>query len=521
MREGVPMPLNLLTWVLALSPVLIVLILMMGFHWGGARAGAAAWLTALVVAAAFFGAGPRLIAYTQAKAVLLSLDVLYIIWTALLLYHISDEAGAIGRIGAALTRLTADRTLLALLVGWMFASFIQGMGGFGVPVAVAAPLLVGLGYSPLQSVLIACVGHGWAVNFGSLATSFQTLIAVTGLPGEVMAPAAALLLGLACFVCGALVAFISGGGKGLLRALPVILVAGALMAAGQYALATNRLWNLGATGGSLLGLAAGILLFRLPFYRAAPAPTGPPVTLRGVLMDFSAYGILVVLAFGANLVEPLGNLLDAVVLTLPFPELSTRLGWVNPAEMGRAISVFGHPGAILTYASLIAFFFYQRAGFYRPGAFRRILGKVARGAVPSSLAILALVGMSVIMSNSGMTNLLAEGLSRSFGPAVYPVVATLIGALGAFITGSNNNSNVLFGLLQMRTAELLGLKVTSVLGAQTAGGSLGSVMAPAKVIVGTSTVGLSGQEGRVIAAVIRYTLIPILFVAVVAALFLR
>ena len=118
---------------------------------------------------------------------LLSLDVMYIIWTALLLFHTASEAGAIQDIGQALTRLTASRTLQGLLVGWLFVSFLQGMGGFGVPVAVTAPLLVGLGFNPIQAVLIACIGHGWAVNFGSLATSFQTMIAVTGLPGELLA----------------------------------------------------------------------------------------------------------------------------------------------------------------------------------------------------------------------------------------------------------------------------------------------------------------------------------------------
>ena len=515
------MDLNIFTWLLALSPVLIVLILMMGFKWGGARAGAFAWFAAVLVAVLFFGATPRLVGYAQAKAVLLSLDVMYIIWTALLLFHISDEAGAIGRIGQALTRLTGDRVMLALLVGWIFASFIQGMGGFGVPVAVAAPLMVGIGFTPLQAVVIACVGHGWAVNFGSLATSFQTLMAVTGLPGELLAPDAALFLGLACYFCGSVVAFIVGGWRGVARSLPVVLVVGTLMAAGQYLLATGGLWNLGATGGALIGLIAAMFLFRLPAFRPrqqAASANDPPLNARAVLIDFSAYAILVVLAFAANLIPWVGNLLDTVTLRLQFPQVETTLGWVTAAESGRAISVFGHPGAILTYASLIAYFLYSRAGYYKPGALKRILIKMTRGAVTSSLAILALVGMSVVMSNSGMTNLLAEGLSASFGPSVYPVVATFIGALGAFITGSNNNSNVLFGQLQMRTAELMGLNIPEVLGVQTAGGSIGSVMAPAKVIVGTSTVGLSGKEGAVIARVIKFCAVPLAAVALFAVL---
>ncbi|HBA92365.1 MAG TPA: L-lactate permease, partial [Anaerolineaceae bacterium] len=180
------MQLTFFTWILAFLPVLTVLALMLGLRWGGSRAGAVGWFTALIVAAVFFGAGPQLLTYAQVKAVLLSLDVLYIIWTALLLFHTAAEAGALTSIGRALTALTPDRMMQGLLLGWLFASFLQGMGGFGVPVAVAAPLLVSLGFSPIPAVVMALVGHGWAVNFGSLATSFQTLLAVTNLPGELL-----------------------------------------------------------------------------------------------------------------------------------------------------------------------------------------------------------------------------------------------------------------------------------------------------------------------------------------------
>jgi len=124
-----------------------------------------------------------------------------------------------------------------------------------------------------------------------------------------------------------------------------------------------------------------------------------------------------------------------------------------------------------------------------------------------------MVGMAVVMTHAGMTNLLAQGLSLAFGP-VYPVVSPFIGALGAFITGSNNNSNVLFAELQRNTAQLLKLPVPLILGSQTAGGSLGSIMAPAKVIVGCSTVGLAHEEGRVVGKVIAYGLLPVVVVAV-------
>lgn len=522
------MPLNLTNWILALLPVLAVLILMLGLRWGGSRAGAVSWFVGLIVAAAFFGAGWRLLAYAQVKAVLLSLDVLYIIWTALLLFHVAAEAGALVSIGRALTALTPDRMMQGLLLGWVFASFLQGMGGFGVPVAVAAPLLVSLGFSPVTAVVMACVGHGWAVNFGSLATSFQTLMAVTGLPGEMLAHDSAVLLGIACYFSGALVAYLADGWKGLLRGLPAVLIIGTVMSVTQYLLVTNGVWTLGATGGAMAGMVAGLGLARLPFYRR-PRQTqdGQPQILqhngkepKSLGLAVSAYIILVVLAFAINLIPPVTELMSSVQLTLDFPELSTSKGWVTPAESGRPIDLFGHPGAILMYSSLLAYAIYKKSGSYDPGAEKRILSKVARGAVNSSLGILAMVGMAVVMTHSGMTNLLAQGLSLAFG-GVYPLISPFIGALGAFITGSNNNSNVLFAVLQMDTADYLGLSVPLILGAQTAGGSLGSIMAPAKVIVGCSTVGLSREEGRVVGKVIAYGIIPVIVVAAATMLMVR
>lgn len=513
------MHLTIWNWLLAVLPVVVVLVLMVTFKWGGSKAGAAGWFASIAVAILFFGAGLKLVAYAQIKSLLLSLDVMYIIWMALLLFHVADEAGAVNVIGQSLPRLTSDRVMQGLLLGWIFASFLQGMGGFGVPVAIVAPLLVGLGFSPVQSVIMAALGHGWAVNFGSLATSFQSLLAVTGLPGEMLAPAAAVVLGIASFGCGMLVAYVGAGWKGLWHSLPAVLLLGTSMSIVQYFLVTNGMWTLGATGAGLVGLIVGVLITRLPFYHGNAMESNAKETKTNgrpsLLISISAYLFLIVLTFITKLVPAVGDFLGQVQIVLKFPEITTALGWVTPPEVGRKLNVFGHPGAVLLYTSLIAYFVYARAGYYKPGAPARILKKMGRSAVKSSLGILAMVGMALMMSHSGMTYILAQGLSESFGQTLYPVVAPFIGALGAFITGSNNNSNVLFGVLQMNTAQLLGLSTTLILAAQTAGGSLGSIMAPAKVIVGCSTVGLNDREGEVIGRMLIYGVLLLLLVSAV------
>ncbi len=270
------MQLTLINWLLALLPIITVLILMLGFRWGGSKAGAVAWLVAILVAALRFGAGAKLIAYSQGKGLLLTLDVLYIIWTALLLFHTANEAGAVQVIGDRLPALTGNRVMQALLLSWLFVSFLQGMGGFGVPVAVAAPLLVGIGFTPMQSVVMASIGHAWAVTFGSLGTSFATLMATTGLPYKVLAPDAALLLGFSSLTCGMVVAHVTDGWRGIWRGLPALLIISPVMAVVQYLLATNGMWALGATGAGLVGLVVGVGVTRLPIYRNK-RPVGDPL----------------------------------------------------------------------------------------------------------------------------------------------------------------------------------------------------------------------------------------------------
>ena len=506
---------------MAFLPVLVVVLLMLIFRWGGSRAGGMGWLTALLISVLFFGARFELLAVAQIKAVLLSLDVLYIIWPALLLFNIAREAGAIRMISYALPGLTRDRVMQSLLIGWLMASFLQGMGGFGVPVAVVAPLLVGLGFAPIQSVAMASFGHGWAVTFGSLATSFQSLMAVTGLPGESLAPLTALLMGIACFPSGLLVALIGSGWKGLRRALVPVTLISITLGVVQYLLATNGLWTLGATGASIAGLLVMIVWLRLTIGHQegdgkSTIEMNPEDTGKNLWFSLFAYGLLVVMAFTVNLVQPLKTFLSQVSFTLAFPETITTYGWVTPAGGGRVINIFNHPGAVLLYTCTFAYVFYRALGYIKKGSLIQIFKRVVKSGLDSSLGILTMVGVASLMLHSGMTYLLAEGLSVSVSRQFYPAVAPFIGALGAFITGSNNNSNVLFAVLQQNTAELMNLSVPLILAAQTAGGALGSVLAPAKVIVGCSTVGLSGKEGAVMRKMLYYGALTIGSVALTA-----
>jgi len=439
-------------FILAISPILVILLLMVGFRWGASRAG---------------GAGYFLI-----------LDVLLIIWTAFLLFRVVDEAGGIKILSKSLPYLTADKGMQALIIGWIFASFLQGVGGFGVPVAVIAPILVGLGFTPLSAVIIPSLGHSWAVTFGSLGASFNAMMAATGLDWQVLASPAAIFLGIIGICVGFAAAYAAGGWKTIRRLALPILIIGLVMSTAQYLTVTMGLWSIGGLIGGTAGLLIGI---PLAWVYKGKTNTSGKLDWKSLLISLAGYGVLVVV----------------------------------PAGPGRQITIFRHAGMILLVSSAAAYLIFKSAGWYKTGALSRILGSTGKRVISSSVGITSIVMMAVIMQHAGMTDTLARGFSSSLG-WFYPALSPWIGALGAVMTGSNANSNLIFSLLQLRTAELLGLPAAIILAVQTTGGALGSVVAPTKIIVGASTAGLEGQEGDILRKLLPVICVLLLIVSIMA-----
>ena len=514
------MPTDPLSVLLAAAPPLTVLVLMTGLRMGGAKAGPAGWLVALLVAIVCFGAGGELLLYAHLRALVLTLDVVLIVWTALALYQVVRAAGALDVISHWFRGLTGD-----LLLGWVFASFLQGVGGFGVPVAVTAPLLVGIGLAPLPAVIVPFIGHSWAVTYGSLGSSFIALTGATGQPAALLAPPTSILLGLAAPVCGALAAYAAAGLRGLWRALPPLLVIGAVMALVQYAMSVIDLWNIASACAGLAGLATGLLLTRGRRWRGTGAADtagqkqGPALPLA-----IAPYVILIVLAVALIGVQPVKAALGQLRLSLQIPQLETSLGWVTPAtdEAGVGIPLLVHGASVLLYSTLLAYWLYRRRGWLERGAARQVLQGVRRQGLRPAIGILAMVAMATVMQYAGMTRALAEWLSQAVAPDWYALVGTLIGALGSFMTGSNTNSNAVFAGLQLDSAQLMGLSVSLVLALQTSAGAIASMMAPAKILVGASTVGIGqGDEGRVLRSLLLYGSLILGVMALIAWLLLR
>lgn len=488
---------NILLILLAALPLAVVLYLMIGRNWSGSQAGPMGWLTAVLVALFVFGGNVSLLFVSVGKAVLLSLYVLYIIWMALLLYHVVNDAGAIQAIGQELPNLASDKAVQALLLAWVFGSFLQGASGFGVPAAVVAPLLVGLGFRPTVAVVAALVGHSWAISFGSLGSSFFTLIAASGMDGEVLAGPSAVFLGIACLACGVAVLWATNQWVAIRQQGLLMLFIGVIMVVTQYILAEVGLWSLAAFGAGLVGLIAIITLLNFTQKREIGS-----LNWRNLGWAFFPYAIMTVIIVGGQLV--FSEQLDVVLLNYNFPEIVTSRGYVTPAGAGRSISIFGHAGALLFYSAVVAFIWYKTQGVLPTGKAvydgREIIRKTVKGSRSSTISVITLVAMAITMEHAGMTRLLAETLSNT--GIFFPFLSPFIGALGAFMTGSNTNSNVVFAGLQQQTAVALNLLIPYILAAQNAGGAMGSMFAPAKVIVGCSTV-----EGADDAAVLKLAIV--------------
>ncbi len=199
------------SFALASAPILTLIVLMLGLLWSRSRAGLAGLLAAMAVAWVRFGAGGEVLLAALVRGSLASLPVLYIIIPAILLFHVAEAAGGIRNIGWSVWEMTQNHILQLMILAFGFTSFLQGVVGFGIPVAVVAPLLVGIGYPPVEAVAAALIGHAWAVSMGDMASSFQALLTVTELPPNEPAVLIASLLGLSGLAAAVSIAHLHAG----------------------------------------------------------------------------------------------------------------------------------------------------------------------------------------------------------------------------------------------------------------------------------------------------------------------
>ena len=499
---------------LAALPLVLILILMVAFRWSGAKAGTVGWVTAIIVAVLRFAATPEFLLWAQIQGFFRAVYVLYIIWGALFFFRITEATGTLDAMSAMLQQISPGQTLQVLLLAWAFASFLQGVGGFGVPVAVVAPIMVSIGFAPLEAVIMPSLGHAWAVSFGSLGASYEALKAASNLEGAVIAPNMALALGVVCFLVGFLVLWVAGKTRALREGLWPMLSMALVMSVVQYVSVRAGLFNIPAMLGSLAGLLVGIAWALLRKGQPSIRKAETPWTQN--LPHVAPYLLLLIIIFAANFIGPLRTILDSVRIQFTVPQITLTNGSLLAMDKTKAISLFGHPGALLFYTGAFTLLLAKIQGTLPAGSGQKIRAGMMRSGIKSTLGILAMVGMATTMENAGMVTQLSQAMADLSG-RLFPLISPFIGALGAFMTGSNTNSNVIFGAFQQQVAQALGYAVPLILAIHNAGAAVGSIFAPAKIIVGCSTVGLSSGEGEVLRRTARYSLI-ILGVLAVGAL---
>lgn len=483
------------TAMLAATPIAAILGLMLGLRWSAARAGAAALALAAVLAVGVFGFGApgssgagalQPLAGVVAEGGFLTLTILWILWPALALHRLQQTRGAIDTLRTSLTRLTGSTALQALLVGWLMALFFEGAAGFGTPVALAAPLLVGLGFAPVPAVVLALLGHAVGVSFGALGTPVLAQVALTGLDGLQIAWRTALLHTL---LGGVMMAFfvhtLAANGHRPGWRWAALAAAGFLVP--SMALAALLGPELATLGGALAGGALFIAVLRRQPVAAVVSPHGggPSDATSGLAHALAPYGVLVVGVVAlavARLWPPVADALSGV-----------QISWQGFGGYGGRMQPLTHPGTLLL-ASLLIGARLQRVPLREVGG---ALTHSARQLVAVTLALLAMLVLSRLMLHAGFIGALEHAAVQLVGPA-WPWVAPAVGALGSFVTGSATASNVLFTSLQAQTAQALSLPVTAIVAAQGFGAAVGNIVCPHNIVAGAATVGLAGRESEIL-----------------------
>ena len=523
---------TLTTWLLAIAPIALIMLLMTVFKKSVVSSALAGLVFVVITGLAVFKGSPALITLEAAKGLWSALLIIYIIWAAILLYQVGEKAAAFTVIRHKMRRLFPNELLLLLAMGWIFESFLQGITGFGVPVAVGAPLLIAIGVDPVYAVVIPLLGQAWGNTYGTLAAAWDALVMATGLSAgtpEYISTAVwtAVFLLIWNMIAGFIITAIYGRWEGIKKGLPAVLVIGLIQGGGELLLSRVNT-TIACFIPAALSLIVIFLLSKTSLYNKEWKVENSPIMRRDMkvastsspdsieaevdengmkLSDaFLPYIVLSVVTLTILLVRPVNAILGKLSISLSFPETVTGLGYTNAAiDSFSPWTPLTHAGTFLLISALFGLMYYKRKGWMNNDACKRAFKDSFRMIRNAAMATASMVVMAKIMSGTGQIIILAQGIAGVMGSSCL-LFTPIIGYLGTFVTGSNVNSNVLFGEFQYMTAGILGADPSVVLASQTAGASVGSAISPGKIILGTSTAGSEGSESQILKLMLKYTL---------------
>lgn len=478
-----------MTTLLSFLPILALLICLLLLKMPAGKAGAIALAAAVAVCMFTFRPGLVGLSISMAKGFGLAMFVIFIIWGAMFLYNLVKEIGALQVINNNISVIVEDRFLQFILLSWIFASFLQGIAGFGVPVIVATPILIGMGFDPVASAAAVLVGHSWSISFGSMGSSISAIDMVTEAPLHEIVLYMSLFGTVAMIVTGLTVCAIYDGKKGLIKGLPYILTLSAVMGGTLFVLAMLDMTSVMGLISGLTGMAALLIIYNLsnrgrekkPFYKSE-------INLLEAVLP---YILIICLSVGFFIIGP------KVKIELDFPGYTSITGVVIEAEEGyTSFNVLKYPFCIIMMASFMSGILYWKKKVLDKKKLKAIVDATVKKCTATTITLVFLLVMAQIMMDSGMIKNLADFLVNAT-KNLYPFVAPYIGLLGAFVTGSNTNSNVLFGNLQETAAMALGVNTALMCAVQSIGASIGGAIGPTTVALGATAAQVVGQESLI------------------------
>ena len=456
---------------------------------------ASAWLAALVAGGlglGVYGLDLGEVGVAVVRGAWTGAWILLIVLPALLLFEVLDRSGALSQLSTTVSELAPTEGRQVLLVAWVLPSFLQGAAGFGVPIAMSAPLLVRRGWSPVAAVATCLIGYQWAVTFGSMGSSYFMAEATARLApasARTFAIQAAIVLAVSALLAGFLVLRRTRRRPGdTWRLLVLAAVMGLVLIATVSAQPA-----LGSTAAGLAGLLAAWWL--LP-NRGARRPDGRPLALAALpyLVLTATAGV----GFGVPAVrDALG---EVAALEPVLPGSQAAFGFSTPdAALTPAFVPLLHPLPYVLLAALVGVVVYKRRGWWPVGAGREALVGWWRRSRSVTASVLGLTVLAAILLEAGMIAALSQGLAAVLGGG-FVVLSAPLGAFGTMLTGSTTASNALFAPLQAQVAHSLGLAPETLLAGQTAGGNVGNALAPIVAAVGLAAAGARGREAEVLRA---------------------
>ncbi|MEB1805817.1 MAG: L-lactate permease [Bacillaceae bacterium] len=539
--------------IIALTPIFAVLLFLVVMRMPAMKAMPISLIATGLLAYLYWKVPFVQIVAASIEGIIIGFSILYIVFGAILLLNTLQLSGAITTIRNSFLEISPDRRVQLIIIAWLFGAFIEGAAGFGTPAAIAAPLLVALGFPPLAAVVLALIADSSPVSFGAVGTPIivgveqglqeGSQVAAVVTPyladptqiGEYVKGVGAQVMQIDIFV-GTFMPLILvvmltrffGENKSWREGLQVwkfALFAGLAFTVPALIVAVF----LGPEFPSIFGGLFGLMIvvpaakrgFLLPekAWDFAPADKWSPDWIGKVLAsrnkEEKGPSLSLVMAWIPYLLVGLFLVLTRLEV-LPFKAWfqSVRWSWPNilNTNISTALEPLYLPGTIFVLVVLITFVIHKM----NIEKIKTTFGSSAQAVVGSAVTLFTAVPMVRIFINSGvnasglesMPMELANTASAALGGS-WPLVAPFIGALGSFVSGSATFSNMMFSLFQFSVADQIGVDPALVLALQVLGSNGGNMICVLNVVAAASVVGLLGKEG----AIIRLTLLPMFYYA--------